>query len=99
VRFTVGAEPILSVRLDDGGQLPIVIGQPRPVTMLLCQLAHEPDLAGRVEAATRLAESCAGSTPDAACEQLPALVASRAAAEPSRLVRQLMQDLIAPPTP
>jgi aminopeptidase N len=98
-RFAVGAEPVLSLRLDAGGQLPIVIQQPRSVTMLSYQLLHEPDVAGRVEAATQLEQACAGPHADAACARLPALVNARLHDEPSPLVRSLEQDLIAPETP
>jgi hypothetical protein len=97
--FVVGAEPVLSLRLDAGGQLPIVVRQPRSVTMLSYQLLHEPDVAGRVDAATQLEQACAGPHADAACARLPALVNARLHDEPSPLVRRLEQDLIAPETP
>ena len=48
--------PPRSVRWDRGGWLLDVTDFPRPTTMLVYQLAHDPDVLGRVEAAELLGE-------------------------------------------
>ncbi|HEX4461836.1 MAG TPA: M1 family metallopeptidase [Polyangia bacterium] len=99
-RFTVGDAAVLSLRVDDGAQLPVVVAYARSVAMLLHQLAHEPDIAGRFEAASELETRCAPSpTRDVGCAQLPSIVAARAAVEPSPRLRDLEQRLVAPPAP
>ena len=81
--------PPLSVRLDDGGHLPVRVAHERPVPMLLWQLAREPDLAGRLDALDQLQKACADKeTRDAACNKLSAALIERAAKDTSRLVRE-----------
>jgi aminopeptidase N len=85
VRIPV-AGSVRSVRVDAGGFLPLRPDHERPVAMLLHQLAHEPDPAGRADALLELVRVCpAGS----ACPGARAAVQHAAASDASRYVRQL----------
>jgi hypothetical protein len=88
VRFAVSG-PVLSVRVDDGGHLPIGIDHPRPLAMLRRQVTGEPDLIGRAEALLSLVGACSSPAAAAGCADLAALLAEQKAAHPSRLVREL----------
>jgi aminopeptidase N len=84
LRFAVNA-PVLSVRIDKGGNLPITVRHERPGAMLRYQMVEEPDLPGRVEALEALEKACG----EAGCEDLKPALEERAAVDSSRLMRQL----------
>ncbi|HEX8068705.1 MAG TPA: M1 family metallopeptidase [Pyrinomonadaceae bacterium] len=83
--------PLLSVRVDDGGHLPLAFAHERPPAMLLYQLAHEPDTAGRIDALAALQSLCANRADPATCEHFKTGVQERIAQDPSRLVRALAE--------
>jgi aminopeptidase N len=87
-RFAIGDADPLSVRVDERSATPTRVEHDRPRAMLLYQLAHEPDLVGRLEALEQLTRGCQGRD----CRDLiPALLA-RATHEPARLIaRELRQ--------
>jgi hypothetical protein len=66
--------------------------------MLLHQVGHEPDVAGRADALLRVSEACklqgAGGASD--CAPLRDVLKERAKTDASRLVRKLVQDALAP---
>lgn len=89
VRFRLRGN-LLSVRLDDGGHLPFRVKQEaRPLSMLLYQLSHEPDTAGRAEALAQIQSLLAYTKEEAARTELKAALAERAAQDPARLIRAL----------
>jgi aminopeptidase N len=96
LHFDVGAAPIWSIRVDDGGALPVAVRHDRPVTMLLYQLAHEPDVVGRAEAFDLLERACAGAPTDADCSARADVMSSREPHEPSRLLRVAEHDALQP---
>lgn len=49
VRFPFSGE-LLAVRIDDGAVLPVEVRHARTIEMLLYQIAHEPDISGRIDA-------------------------------------------------
>jgi aminopeptidase N len=86
--------PLLSVRIDDGGHLPIRVAYDRPLAMLQWQAKNEPDVAGRVEALQLLARSAQerkGLTEESRVDDL---LDASAATDPSRLVRQVASGLL-----
>ena len=95
LRFPVRGE-LRSVRLDEGGHLPVPVRHERPVPMLLYQLAHEPDVAGRADALSQLRIVCAprDASPVAGCELLAGALAQRVARDSSRLIRQLAGEAL-----
>jgi aminopeptidase N len=92
------AGALRSVRADDGGHLPFAVRHERPIRMLLHQVGHEPDVAGRADALLRVSEACklqgAGGASD--CAPLRDVLKERAKTDASRLVRKLVQDALAP---
>lgn len=90
VRIPVSA-PALSVRIDGGGDLPRTVAHERPWEMLLHQMIHEPDPAGRADALLALADACGGAAPAPGCAGLPAALEERAAEDGARVVRQLAE--------
>lgn len=84
LRFAVNA-PVLSVRIDEGGDLPVAVRHERPPAMLRYQMIEEPDLPGRAEALEALEKACK----EAGCEDLRPALEERAAVDSSRLIRQL----------
>lgn len=86
LRFTVDS-PILSVRIDEGGHLPLAVRHERPPAMLRHQMVTEPDLPGRVEALQAYVEKCAAVSPD--CGDPRQILKDRSAVDSSRLIRQL----------
>jgi aminopeptidase N len=78
---------LLSVRVDDGGNLPIRVKHARPFEMLLYQIEHEPDVAGRVDAMLE-GERMAGDSCDRA-DSLAATLERTAKADGARLVREM----------
>jgi aminopeptidase N len=82
------AGTVLSVRVDEGGFLPRSPDHARPVPMLLHQISHEPDPAGRVDALLALARACPADAAIAGCAGIRAAVEGAAAGDPSRVVRQ-----------
>jgi hypothetical protein len=93
LRLPLAQEP-RSVRIDDGGYLPMNIVHERTTSMLLFQLAHEPDIAGRVGAMNVLQSMLATGS-----QQWGTLLASalqeRVDKDSSRLVRKLAQETLA----
>ncbi|HEX8175818.1 MAG TPA: M1 family metallopeptidase [Pyrinomonadaceae bacterium] len=89
VRFSLPGT-LLSVRLDDGGHLPFRVKQEeRPLSMLLYQLAHEPDAAGRADALEQIQSLLASTKDESARGQLKAALEERAASDGSRLIRAM----------
>jgi aminopeptidase N len=97
-RFPVSGPP-LSVRIDEGGYLPRTVEHERPWQMLLHQMTHEPDPAGRADALLALSEACTAPSPAAGCGDLPAALRDRAAEDEARVVRQLAERTLQRPTP
>jgi aminopeptidase N len=94
VRFHING-PVLSVRVDDGGHLPVRVSHERPVQMLLHQLAHEPDVAGRVDALEQLVQKCPGHPPqEPACARLKPALNERALKDSSDLVRETARKAV-----
>jgi aminopeptidase N len=88
IRFHING-PILSVRVDDGGHLPMRVSHERSVGMLLRQLAHEPDVAGRLDAIEQLTQVCANQKQkEKACESFKQALNERARNDSSTLVRE-----------
>ncbi|HYP52892.1 MAG TPA: hypothetical protein VEQ42_05095, partial [Pyrinomonadaceae bacterium] len=96
-RFPAPGE-LRAVRLVDGGHLPVRVEHERPVSMLLHQLAREPDLAGRLDALDQLQAACADKSREAECRPLRAALAERAAKDASRLVRERAAKALQPNT-
>ncbi|MBD0371888.1 MAG: M1 family metallopeptidase [Pyrinomonadaceae bacterium] len=89
VRFRLRGN-LLSVRLDDGSHLPFRVKQEeRPVSMLLYQLSHEPDTAGRAEALEQIQSLLAYTKEESTRAQLKAALEERAARDTTRLIRAL----------
>lgn len=87
---------LLSVRIDDGGRLPFLIKHERPLAMLLYQLAHEPDTAGRADALREVQSLLASALSDERLRaQLKAALAERAAQDRTRLIRSLAAKALA----
>lgn len=86
LRFIIDA-PVLSVRTDEGGHLPLPVRHERPPAMLQHQMIAEPDLPGRVEALQAFVERCAEASAD--CGDPRRILKERAAVDNSRLIRQL----------
>jgi len=82
------------VRLDDSGHLPMNIVHERTTSMLLFQLAHEPDIAGRIDAMNGLKSVLASGSPEFRISFVAALQ-DRIAKDSSRLVRKLAQQGLA----
>ena len=78
---------LLSVRVDDGGNLPFRVEYERPEAMLLYQMSHEPDLAGRLEGMDLLGKY-AKKSPEAE-DRFKKGLAELANNDRSRLVRTL----------
>jgi hypothetical protein len=76
----------LSVRIDDGGYLPIRVVHTRTEAMLLYQLSNEPDTWGRIDALQQLRQICSTRACD---DRVRMAIAERADHDPSRLVRQM----------
>jgi aminopeptidase N len=91
-RIPISGRP-LSVRIDDGGSLPRSVRHERPRDMLLWQVVHEPDPAGRAGALSALADGCAAQPVPAGCAELPALLRERATEDSARIVRQIAERL------
>jgi aminopeptidase N len=85
------AGALLSVRLDDGAWLPLPVEHERPWPMLLHQMRHEPDAAGRADALLALVKLCGGTAKPAGCAGLQDLLRERAAEDPARIIRQLAE--------
>lgn len=89
VRFRLKGK-LLSVRMDDGGRLPFRIRQEnRPLSMLLQQLAHEPDTAGRADALYEVQSLLQSATEEDTRLRLKAALEERAAQDSTRLIRAL----------
>jgi aminopeptidase N len=89
VRFRLAGQ-LLSVRVDDGGHLPFRVTQEaRPLSMLLYQLAHEPDTAGRADALEQIQSLLASTKEEQTRMQLKAALEERAALDSTRLIRAL----------
>jgi aminopeptidase N len=88
LRLAVDA-PVLSVRIDEGGELPLPVRHERPPAMLRYQMVEEPDLPGRVEALEALEKACGTAPGESGCGDLGEALEERVATGSSRLVRQL----------
>ena len=89
VRFSLRGN-LLSVRLDDGGHLPLRLKQEeRPLSMLLYQLSHEPDTAGRADALEQVQSLLAATKDENVRGQLKVALEERAARDSTRLIRAL----------
>ena len=93
VRVPVGSAELRSVRLDDTAALPARIAHDRPLDMLLFQVAHEPDVVGRMEALEALQATCRVPDARSRCGRVASFIAERDAREPSRLVRGGLREL------
>jgi hypothetical protein len=81
---------LLSVRFDDGGHLPFRLKQEeRPLSMLLYQLSHEPDTAGRADALEQIQALMSATKEEATRAQLKAALEERAARDVTRLIRAM----------
>jgi aminopeptidase N len=80
---------LLSVRLDDGAALPFRIPHERPLSMLLYQLAHEPDVMGRADALHELQLLLAKTIDEPTRSQIKAALNERSTRDQSRLIRSL----------
>lgn len=80
---------LLSVRVDEGGQLPRPVEQTWSPRMLRWQVTGEPELLDRAEALLALEQACAGASSEPACTDRRALFRRLAASAPERLMRQL----------
>jgi aminopeptidase N len=80
---------VLSVRVDEGGTLPRSVEHERPWTMLVHQMTHEPDPAGRADALLALSKLCSASPVSPNCGGLPDALRQRTAEDTARIVRQL----------
>jgi aminopeptidase N len=93
------AGSLLSVRLDDGGRLPFRVRQEeRSVSMLLYQLAHEPDTAGRADALGSVKSLMASTIEESTRAQLKAALEERAAQDSTRLIRALAKKALEKPS-
>ena len=94
VRFRLAGN-LLSVRVDDGAHLPFRVTQEeRPLSMLLYQLAHEPDTAGRADALERIQALLAATKEEGTRSQLKAALEERAARDSTRLIRALAKKAL-----
>jgi aminopeptidase N len=82
---------LLSVRIDDGGNLPVHIDHLRPFEMLLYQIEHEPDVAGRVDALLEAELRGRGGT--TRTEKLVSAARKAIENDSSRLVRQIAAEI------
>jgi len=82
---------LLSVRLDDGAWLPLPVEHERPWAMLLHQLRHEPDAAGRADALLALVKLCGSSPKPGGCTGFQDVLRECAAEDPARIIRQLAE--------
>lgn len=98
-RIPISGEP-LSVRVDEGGYLPRAVEHDRPWEMLVWQMVHEPDPAGRADALLTLSGACAAPaaregapsrSKSAGCDSLPSLLRKRAEDDGARIVRQIAE--------
>jgi len=89
-RFPVTGTP-LSVRIDDGAWLPLPVEHERPWPMLLHQMRHEPDVAGRADALLALVRLCEGEAQPAGCTGLQDLLRERTEGDPARIIRQIAE--------
>jgi aminopeptidase N len=88
LRFATDA-PVLAVTIDPGGHLPRAVRHERPAAMLRHQLAHEPEVAGRIDALLELGKLCEAAPAAPACGEARAALEESQASDSSRLVRQL----------
>lgn len=94
VRFRLAGQ-LLSVRVDDGGHLPFRVKQEaRPLSMLLYQLAHEPDTAGRADALDQIQSLLASTKEEQTRTQLKAALEERIALDSTRLIRALAKKAL-----
>jgi aminopeptidase N len=94
VRFSLRGT-LLSVRVDDGGHLPFRVKQEeRPLSMLVYQLKHEPDTAGRAEALERIQSLLASTKDESTRARLRAALEERAAQDSTRLIRALAKRVL-----
>lgn len=91
-RFRVAGD-LLSVRLDDRGNLPFHIKHERPLEMLLYQIAHEPDVAGRADA-LRMIQAVGAKSDGQTRARIKSALEKRAAEDKSRLIRKLARDAL-----
>lgn len=92
IRFPV-ADNLLAVRLDDGGNFPFYIEHKRPLEMLLHQLTHEPDVAGRTDALRQL-QTIAANSDEQTRNRIKSAIEKRAAEDKSCLIRELAQKFL-----
>ena len=88
VRFTTDS-PVLAVTIDPEGHLPRSVPHERPAAMLRYQLAHEPEIAGRIDALLELGKLCGTEPAAPACGEAKAALEESKTSDSSRLVRQL----------
>jgi aminopeptidase N len=94
VRFRLAGE-LLSVRVDDGAHLPFRVKlEEQSLSMLLYQLAHEPDTAGRAAALDELKSLLASATEERTRAQVKAALEERAAQDNTRLIRALARKAL-----
>lgn len=90
IRFRLDGD-LLSVRVDDGGHLPTRIAHERPLSMLLYQFAHEPDVAGRAGASYELQSVLTSVQSEQTRVLVRAALQERINKDSSRLIRALAQ--------
>ncbi len=94
VRVPRGRAELRSVRIDDPAMLPVRITHDRPIEMLLFQIAHEPDVVGRLEALDALKGACGLPTDKDHCRKVIAPLTDADRREPSRLVRRKLREVL-----
>jgi len=91
IPVTLG-DTILSVRIDQGGYLPLRVEYERPLSMLLYQAGHEPDVAGRADALLALGTMRTSLSADEN-DRVRSALDERLQNDTSRLIRQLAQRM------
>ena len=99
--FRIGVdEAMMSVVVDAKRDLPDPIAHERPLTMLLAQIATDPEPAVRIGAIRTVEKLCGATDAPASCHDLPSAPNRAAAEDASRLVRtvatQTLERLRAP---
>lgn len=89
----VAAAPV-AVRIDAGARLPLPVEHERSREMLLHQLAHEPDTAGRLDALQQLAKLCGAAA--RGCEPVRDAFRRSAAEDRSWLIRAQAEEALRP---
>ncbi|MEO8216922.1 MAG: M1 family aminopeptidase [Acidobacteriota bacterium] len=85
---------VLSVRVDDGANLPEMVEHERSAEMLAWQAWHEPDAIGRAEAVVALDQVCGKTPEEPICTGRASFLSRRESVETSRLVRSVIDQVL-----